>query len=76
MAAGPTAFAAALKELEPKLADADLLIRRTDDGRLLIYRRSDESAGGGSSPPPFSRRTGGSNSVCRDQYLFRSALAI
>ena len=35
----PQAFAAALKELEPKLADADLLFSRTDDDRLLIYRR-------------------------------------
>ena len=31
----PQAFAAALKELEPKLAGAGLLIARTDDGRLL-----------------------------------------
>ncbi len=44
----PQAFAAALKELERKLAGADLLIGRRDDGRLLIYRRSGESAGGGS----------------------------
>ena len=35
----PQAFAAALKELEPKLAGADLFIGRSDDGRLLIYRR-------------------------------------
>ena len=40
----PQAFAAALKELEPKLADADLFIGRSDDGRLLIYRRSGENA--------------------------------
>ena len=43
---GTAAFAAALKELEPILAAAGLLIARTDDGRLLIDRRSGDSAGG------------------------------
>ena len=43
---GTAAFAAALKELEPILAGAGLLISRTDDGRLLINRRSGDSAGG------------------------------
>ena len=44
---GRKAFAAALKKLEPKLADADLFLRQSDDGRLVIYRQSNESGGGG-----------------------------
>ena len=40
------AFAAALKQLEPKLADADLLFGKSDNGRLIIHRQSDESAAG------------------------------
>ena len=58
---GLKAFAAALKKLEPKLADADLFLRQSDDGRLVIYRQSDENGGGVVLPLPFSRRTGGLN---------------
>ncbi len=46
---GRKAFAAALKKLEPKLADADLFLRQSDDGRLVIYRQSGENDGGASS---------------------------
>ena len=53
---GLKAFAAALKKLEPKLADADLFLRQSDDGRLVIYRQSGENDGG-VLPLPFSRRT-------------------
>ena len=47
------AFAAALRELEPKLAIADILFGRTDDGRLHIYRWDGENADRGSSPSAF-----------------------
>ena len=47
--ADPLAMAAAVKALEPKLADADLFFGQTDDGRLLIHRRSGENAVEGSS---------------------------
>ncbi len=46
---GPEAFAANLRNLEPKLADADLLVDRIGNGRLLIHRRSSEYAPGESS---------------------------
>ena len=47
--ADPLALAAAVKALEPKLADADLFFGQTDNGRLLIHRRSGENAVEGSS---------------------------
>ncbi len=42
--ADPLAMAAAVKALEPKLANADLSFGRTEDGQLLIHRRSGEDA--------------------------------
>ena len=48
----PEIFTAALKELEPKLADADLSIAWLDDGRILIGRMSREGSEKRRDAPP------------------------
>ncbi|MER9450154.1 hypothetical protein [Mesorhizobium sp. M0254] len=46
--AGPGALAAALTELNPKLADADLFFAPVNDGRLFVTRHTHSTARGGS----------------------------